>query len=172
MRSGGVVRSTRAPFFSSHAPPSQSQFARAVLPEQAPVPDVPAYHLHTAVPGLIHDRPLRRARNGRLWGRPPVKAGRWHRQNLDHGRAVASTENVAQVSSPTARPRRLPHRPGRGRTLFTTPFLSELPEPAEVKDDDFSLLWDLHSGLASILRYCRRSQRRAMHPQEINSRCV
>ena len=48
----------------------QSEFSRAVLPEQAPLADVPPYHLNGLVPGLIHDGPLRCAPNGRRGGVP------------------------------------------------------------------------------------------------------
>ena len=41
------------------------QLPRAVLPEQAPVPDIPPDHLHPPVPGLIHDRLSVRPRSRR-----------------------------------------------------------------------------------------------------------
>ena len=36
---------------------SQPQFPCAILPERAPLPDVPPHHLNRLVPGLIHDIP-------------------------------------------------------------------------------------------------------------------
>src|ERR1017187_2178394 len=48
----------------------QSQFPRAVFPEQIAVSDIAPKHLNRFVPGLRHDRPLRRSRNGRAGGMP------------------------------------------------------------------------------------------------------
>jgi hypothetical protein len=46
----------------------ESQFPGAILPEQTSLPDIPPHHLHGPMPRLIHDRPFRRARDGRASG--------------------------------------------------------------------------------------------------------
>src|ERR1017187_2420129 len=38
----------------------ETQFPRAVVPEQVAVPDIPTNHLNRAVSGLVHDGPFRR----------------------------------------------------------------------------------------------------------------
>jgi hypothetical protein len=41
----------------------QTEFPRAILPEQTPVPDVAPYHLHAPMPGLVHERTFRSSSN-------------------------------------------------------------------------------------------------------------
>ena len=75
----------------------QPQFRRAVLPEQIAVSDIAPKHLNRFVPGLRHDRPLRRSRNGSAGGMPgpervpsilgSVQTGAVH-QFLHHARHV------------------------------------------------------------------------------------
>ena len=43
---------------------------RRVLPEQAPVPDIPPHHRRRPVPGLVHNRPLRSTADRRGRGQP------------------------------------------------------------------------------------------------------
>lgn len=70
---GSECSSALMGFLSGYAParpslppprPLQPQLARAVLAEQAAVPDIPPHHLNGPMARLVHDGPLRRAGDG------------------------------------------------------------------------------------------------------------